>query len=130
MCISASAFFSGLPATRELAHSLRVNRATVAVAYEELVAFGSASPPQVRVRPEDTWTLMYTSGTTGRPKGAIRSHLSYALFYLMNGVEFGFAQDCVYSFASFTARSHRGRRLEQDRWKVVTVAITRVLEGA
>jgi GntR family transcriptional regulator/MocR family aminotransferase len=31
-----------LPATRELAHSLRVNRATVALAYEELVAAGLA----------------------------------------------------------------------------------------
>jgi acyl-CoA synthetase (AMP-forming)/AMP-acid ligase II len=58
--------------------------------YEELLAAGSAEPPAVRVRPEDTWTLMYTSGTTGRPKGAIRSHQSYALFYLMNAVEFGF----------------------------------------
>jgi len=60
--------------------------------YEEVLAGGSASPPGVRVRPEDTWTLMYTSGTTGRPKGAIRSHLSYALFYLMNAVEFGFGR--------------------------------------
>jgi fatty-acyl-CoA synthase len=60
--------------------------------YEEVLARGSASPPGVRVRPEDTWTLMYTSGTTGRPKGAIRSHLSYALFYLMNAVEFGFGR--------------------------------------
>ena len=31
-----------LPATRELAHSLGVNRATVALAYEELVAAGWA----------------------------------------------------------------------------------------
>jgi len=60
--------------------------------YEELLAGGSASPPRARVRPEDTWTLMYTSGTTGRPKGAIRSHLSYALFFLMNAVEFGFGR--------------------------------------
>jgi fatty-acyl-CoA synthase len=61
--------------------------------YEELLASGAPRPPEVEVLPEDTWTLMYTSGTTGRPKGAIRSHRSYALFYLMNAVEFGFGRD-------------------------------------
>lgn len=58
--------------------------------YEELLASGSAAPPEVRVRPEDPWTVMYTSGTTGRPKGAVRSHLSYSLFYLLTSLEFGF----------------------------------------
>lgn len=35
-----------------------------------------------------------------------------------DAVEFEFPPDYVYSFASLTAPSHRGRRLEQDRWKV------------
>ncbi len=64
-------------------------------AYEDLVAGGAARPPTAAVDPADTWTLMYTSGTTGKPKGAVRSHASYALFYLMNAVEFAFGRDDV-----------------------------------
>jgi acyl-CoA synthetase (AMP-forming)/AMP-acid ligase II len=63
--------------------------------YEALLATGGDEPPGVVVRPEDPWTLMYTSGTTGKPKGAIRSHQSYALFYLLNAIEFGFGRDDV-----------------------------------
>jgi long-chain acyl-CoA synthetase len=33
-----------------------------------------ASPPDVSLQPEDDATIFYTSGTTGRPKGAVGTH--------------------------------------------------------
>jgi len=35
---------------------------------------GDASPPDLTLDPEDDATIFYTSGTTGRPKGAVGTH--------------------------------------------------------
>ena len=45
------------------------------------------------VGPDDTWALMYTSGTTGKPKGAIRSHRASARLSLSTDVEMGFGRN-------------------------------------
>ena len=45
------------------------------------------------VLPGDCCALMYTSGTTGRPKGAIRSHAGNTLMALATALEMGFTRD-------------------------------------
>ena len=43
------------------------------VGYEEWLAGSSSEEPEYVVDAADLWTFMYTSGTTGRPKGVVRS---------------------------------------------------------
>ncbi|MCX8023464.1 MAG: AMP-binding protein [Syntrophorhabdaceae bacterium] len=52
--------------------------------YEEVMASASPEEPDVVVDPEDIWVIMYTSGTTGKPKGVMKSHRSmFAQYFIM-----------------------------------------------
>jgi fatty-acyl-CoA synthase len=57
--------------------------------YEDLLAKASDAEPGVVVGADDPWTLMYTSGTTGNPKGVIRSHRAGAMLSLVTDIELG-----------------------------------------
>jgi acyl-CoA synthetase (AMP-forming)/AMP-acid ligase II len=57
--------------------------------YEALLAAARDSEPDVHLDPADPWTLMYTSGTTGNPKGVLRNNRSGALLSMVTEIELG-----------------------------------------
>lgn len=64
--------------------------ADVGIPAHSVAGFGDAAEPlasYVSRRPEDAAVIFYTSGTTGRPKGAVLTHLNLVLNATVNEVD-------------------------------------------
>jgi len=61
--------------------------------YEDIIGRAYSSAPDVAVEGADPWVFMYTSGTTGKPKGVIRTHRGAALLGLVTQVELKLARE-------------------------------------
>ncbi|MBM3407968.1 MAG: AMP-binding protein [Betaproteobacteria bacterium] len=58
--------------------------------YDDFVAGSSASTPPVVYRNEDDFNIIYSSGTTGLPKGIVQSHRARVHWAISNSIEMRF----------------------------------------
>lgn len=57
-------------------------------AYPEFLAAGSDEEPETGILPDDIYNIVYSSGTTGTPKGIVHTHFARVFFAMTCGLEF------------------------------------------
>jgi acyl-CoA synthetase (AMP-forming)/AMP-acid ligase II len=65
------------------------------LSYEGLLAASSPEEPATKVEADDIWVIMYTGGTTGLPKGVMKSHASLFAQYFITIFDHQFEFDDV-----------------------------------
>jgi acyl-CoA synthetase (AMP-forming)/AMP-acid ligase II len=75
-------------------------------AYEQALRAAPAAHPLADVDPEDPLLILYTSGTTGLPKGAVLSHRAQIVRNLVTRAEFAVAPDDT--FVAWSPLYHMG----------------------
>ncbi len=85
---------SVLPALKYIEFPVEVHGGSPAFKqYEELVVRGEEKEPNVRVSDSDLVSIFLTSGTTGRPKGAMRTHSDDLINAMTCAIEAGIRYD-------------------------------------
>jgi acyl-CoA synthetase (AMP-forming)/AMP-acid ligase II len=70
------------------------------VGYAEFLRSGAETEPPVEILPEDPYNIIYSSGTTGLPKGIVHTHRARVLFALTCGLEFRIHNETVTCIAT------------------------------
>ena len=75
-------------------HCIALDAAAPGTAFDAWLMPAGARPAPVDVQPEWPFNIIYSSGTTGQPKGIVQSH-GMRWTHLMRGASFGYGPDTV-----------------------------------